>query len=82
MELRVPMLSARDLPMTPEYIREKLPYGAPSSTGVRCLYCSSVDCRRSVRHGMRDFLRQLAGMFPWRCDGCRQRFYLRKRSLG
>jgi hypothetical protein len=40
-----------------------------------------VDCHRSMRHGRRDFLRRLFGKFPWRCHGCRNRFYLRRRSL-
>ena len=61
---------------------EMEPYGAPRITGVSCPYCSSADCRRSVRHGWRDFRRRLLGMFPWRCNVCRKRFYLRKRSLG
>mgnify|MGYP007080185926 CR=1 FL=1 len=64
---------------------EKVDAGIPSSSAigitVSCPCCSSVDCRRSIRHGRRDFLRRLFGMFPWRCNGCRHRFYLRKRSL-
>ena len=52
------------------------------SKGIGCPHCSLLDCRRSPRQGGRDFLRRLFGGFPWRCHGCRKRFYLRKRSLG
>ena len=55
---------------------------AQSSTGLRCPHCSSVKWQRSARHGGRDFLGRLLGRFPWRCNVCRSRFYLRKRSLG
>jgi hypothetical protein len=73
-------------------LTERVPYvsvengeaGIPSDSAigldVSCP-CGSSDYRRSLRHGRRDFLRRLAGMFPWRCNECRKRFYLRKRSL-
>ncbi len=54
----------------------------PRNEGVICPYCSSAECYRIGRRGYRDFSRRLLGMFPWRCEGCRKRFYLRKRSLG
>lgn len=46
-----------------------------------CPFCSSLNCRRSVRRGERDFFMRLVGKFPWHCHGCAARFYLRKRSL-
>jgi transposase-like protein len=45
-----------------------------------CPWCSSVDCRRATRHGVRDFVHRLVGIFPWRCGLCGSRFYLSKRS--
>jgi len=65
-----------------ENVETGIPSGSAIGIDVSCLYCSSVNCHRSMRHGRRDFLRRLLGMFPWRCNGCRKRFYLRKRSLG
>ena len=49
---------------------------------VECPHCSSVKWQRSVRHGGQDFLRRLPGRFPWRCNICRNRFYLRKTVPG
>jgi hypothetical protein len=54
----------------------------PKNDGVTCPNCSSVDCRRTVRHGRQDFFYRLLGMFPWRCKLCNNRFHLRKRFLG
>lgn len=54
---------------------------APRGTEISCPVCSSAECYRSKRNGWRDFIRRLLGMFPWRCTACRNRFYLRKRSL-
>lgn len=51
------------------------------TNGMSCPHCSSVKWHRSLRHGVRDLLSRLLGRFPWRCEGCRKRFYLRKRSL-
>jgi hypothetical protein len=63
--------------------RNDLPSGRmPRNEGVSCPYCASTECYRVGRRGCRDFTRRLLGMFPWRCEGCRKRFYLRKRSLG
>jgi hypothetical protein len=45
-----------------------------------CPLCSSVDCHRATRHGWRDFLHGLIGIFPWRCGVCRVRFFVRKRK--
>ncbi len=44
-----------------------------------CPYCSSTYCTRSFRHGVRDFLVRLLGLFPWHCHTCMKRFYQRKR---
>ena len=65
-----------------ENVEAGIPSGRAIRTDIRCPYCSSMDHHRSLRHGGRDFLRRLLGKFPWRCNGCRKRFYLRKRSLG
>ena len=54
---------------------------AQSRGVMSCPHCYSVKCHRSLRHGGRDFLSLLLGRFPWRCERCRKRFYLRKRSL-
>jgi hypothetical protein len=54
----------------------------PRTEEVICPYCASAECHRTGRRGYRDFSRRPLGMFPWRCAGCRKRFYLRKRSLG
>ena len=54
---------------------------AQCSNGMSCPHCSSVNWHRSARHGGRDLLRRLLGRFPWRCNVCKKRFYLRKRSL-
>lgn len=64
-----------------EDVETGIPSSSATGTNISCPCCSSMDCRRSMRHGGRDFLRRLLGMFPWRCNGCRNRFYLRKRSL-
>jgi hypothetical protein len=53
----------------------------PHNNGMSCPYCSSMECQRSMRHGWRDFICQLLRMFPWRCNVCKNRFYLHKRSL-
>lgn len=50
------------------------------SRNINCPDCSSIDVHRSMRHGWRDFVRRLHGIFPWRCGVCRTRFYLPKRS--
>ena len=53
----------------------------PRNIGVICPYCASAECYRTGRRGSRDFSHRLLGMFPWRCAVCKNRFYLRKRSL-
>jgi hypothetical protein len=64
-------------------LRNAAPSGPmPRTEGVICPYCASAECYRIGRRGYRDFIRRLSGMFPWRCEGCRRRIYLRKRSLG
>jgi hypothetical protein len=76
------MLTER-IPYPPvENVEAGIPSGRAIGIDIRCPYCSSVDHHRSMRHGGRDFLRRLLGRFPWRCNTCRKRFYLRKRSLG
>jgi len=65
-----------------ENVETGVPSGSAIGVDVRCPYCSSADCRRSERHGGRDILRRLIGRFPWRCNKCRKRFYMRRRSLG
>ena len=65
-----------------ENVEAGTPSGSVLGIDVSCPYCFSVQCHRSLRHGGRDFLRRLFGKFPWRCHGCRKRFYLPKRSLG
>jgi hypothetical protein len=47
---------------------------------VSCPVCASKYCRRSMRHGYKDFLRRMVGWFPWHCRQCGDRFYWRKRS--
>jgi hypothetical protein len=54
----------------------------PQNIGVICPYGASAECYRTGRRGSRDFNHRLLGMFPWRCEVCRNRFYLRTRSLG
>lgn len=73
------MLTER-IPYSPvENVEAGIPSGSALEIDVSCPYCFSVQCHRSMRHGGRDFLRRLLGRFPWRCHGCRKRFYLRKR---
>ncbi len=36
-------------------------------------------CRRSRRRGLIDFLRGLLGWYPWRCEACSVRYFLRCR---
>lgn len=63
-------------------VRNAAPSGqVPRNIGVSCPSCASAECYRTGRRGGRDFSHRLLGMFPWRCEGCRNRFYLRKRSL-
>ena len=68
--------------MSVENVGAGVPSGRAIGIDVSCPHCSSVDYHRSLRHGGRDFLRRLLGKFPWRCNVCRKRFYLKKRSLG
>ena len=76
------MLTER-IPYSPvENVEADIPSGSALGIDVSCPYCFSVQCHRSMRHGGRDFFRRMVGRFPWRCNGCRKRFYLRKRSLG
>ena len=64
-------------------VRHAVPSGQmPRSIVAVCPYCASAECHRAGRRGCRDFSRRLFGMFPWRCNVCGKRFYLRKRSLG
>jgi hypothetical protein len=76
------MIAERALDVPVENVEAGVPSGSAIGIDVRCPYCFSVQCHRSMRHGGRDFFRRMVGRFPWRCNGCRKRFYLRKRSLG
>ncbi len=40
-----------------------------------CPQCRSVNCFRSHRGGVCDFLFSLIGLRPWRCHTCDRRFY-------
>lgn len=40
-----------------------------------CPQCRSDRCRRSKRHGLRDYFVGLSGLRPWRCPKCQARFY-------
>jgi phage FluMu protein Com len=40
-----------------------------------CPWCRSVNCFRSHRDGIFDFLSSLTGLRPWRCHGCDRRFH-------
>ncbi|MGH9775768.1 MAG: hypothetical protein ACRD50_12565 [Candidatus Acidiferrales bacterium] len=42
---------------------------------VICPVCQSEVCRRSRRHGALDILISAAGLRPWRCRACEERFY-------
>ena len=52
----------------------------PRNIVAICPYCASAECHRTGRRGPWDFGRRLFGMFPWRCNVCGKRFYLRTRS--
>ncbi len=49
---------------------------------LSCPHYPSLYCSRSERHGWRDFLGRLFGLFPWHCRICSKIFYRRERSLG
>jgi Zn ribbon nucleic-acid-binding protein len=40
-----------------------------------CPQCRSVDCFRSHRDGVLDFVHSINGSRPWRCHTCECRFY-------
>ncbi|HJT22005.1 MAG TPA: hypothetical protein VJ746_16130 [Nitrospira sp.] len=46
---------------------------------IVCPFCASLNCRRASRQGCRDLAHSLLGIFPWRCEACWTRFYLRRR---
>lgn len=46
---------------------------------IVCPFCASLNCRRASRQGCRDLVHSLLGIFPWRCEACWTRFYLRRR---
>jgi hypothetical protein len=46
---------------------------------IVCPFCASLICRRASRQGWRDLVHSLVGIFPWRCEACWTRFYLRRR---
>ena len=41
----------------------------------RCPSCGGTDTRRSYRDGLLDTLMQIFRKRPYRCRGCRRRFY-------
>jgi C4-type Zn-finger protein len=43
-----------------------------------CPVCKAVDCRRSRRRSLFDYLAALIGNVPWRCSRCNVRFRSRK----
>src|SRR5579871_3593279 len=43
-----------------------------------CPQCRSVDCHRSRRAGVVDFLWRLVGMRAWKCQTCEKRFHARR----
>lgn len=43
-----------------------------------CPSCQLL-CRRARRRGWRDYLWSLIGWYPWRCQQCSVRYYLRCR---
>lgn len=60
-----------------------LPYNTtPMAPGgdrtVSCKLCDGF-CRRSPRHGLWDFIVGWLGWYPWRCQQCRSRNYIRRR---
>ena len=81
MLLEFPVLRMRNV-LALLTVRHAAPRGQmPRNIGVICPSCASAECYRTGRRGSRDFSHRLLGMFPWRCEACRNRFYLRKRSL-
>src|SRR5579862_6013597 len=40
-----------------------------------CPHCRSGRCRRSKRHGLKDYAVSLFRLRPWRCKACELRFY-------
>jgi phage FluMu protein Com len=50
-----------------------LRYG--SGAMMICPACRSVNCFRSHRDGILDFLLSGAGLRPWRCHSCERRFH-------
>jgi hypothetical protein len=40
-----------------------------------CPDCNSLECRRSHREGVKDFLIGVSGLRPWRCRDCQTRFF-------
>jgi len=46
-----------------------------------CPKCRSGHIDRCRRRGLRDFIRRMAGQYPFRCRQCGHKFYLRQRSV-
>jgi hypothetical protein len=51
-----------------------------SDSKLRCPSCGGPDVRRSQSHGMWDSIMQMLRKSPFRCRGCRRRFYSRGNS--
>ena len=47
---------------------------------ARCPKCGFEFLHRRRRHGLRDYVRRLAGQYPFRCRRCGHKFYLRQRT--
>ena len=47
-----------------------------------CPQCRSIDCFRSHREGVLDFLCTVTGLRPWRCHTCDRRFYAWRVACG
>jgi hypothetical protein len=46
-----------------------------SRLGLICWNCGAAKVRMSEPRGVTDFVARLSLMFPFRCSGCRKRFY-------
>ena len=65
--------------MCGNYLRNTAPSHQPYRISVSCPSCGSSNCIRHNREGLRDFLYQFVGKFPWKCPRCLHRFYLNRR---
>ena len=47
---------------------------------TRCPNCGWTDVRRSMPHGLLDYLIRIVGLVPYRCRSCGMRFYRPQRE--